>query len=116
MRHRKRPCVTCPWKVETESGEFTAERYDVLRETSGSAGREAAFGTPMFGCHDGAPGANEIDAACAGWLAVVGYDHLSVRLAVVSGALDPACLTPGDNWPELFGSYDEMAATQGRIA
>jgi hypothetical protein len=36
-----------------------------------------------------------------------------VRIAVAFGELPADALEPGDDWPELFGSYDEMAAAQG---
>jgi hypothetical protein len=70
------------------------------------------MGTPMFGCHKGAPGTDE-DLACAGWLAVAGRAHPVVRLAVITGRLEPEDLVPGENWPPLFSSYDEMAEAQG---
>jgi len=36
-----------------------------------------------------------------------------VRIAVLTGRLEPADLEPGDGWPALFASYDEMAEAQG---
>lgn len=102
------PCSECPWRRSTPPGQFPAAQYEVLLETSSQT-----FGAPMFGCHKGAPGA-DADLACAGWLAVAGYENLTVRLAILSGRLDPAALQPGDGWPELFASYSEMAAAQGR--
>lgn len=92
-------------------GKFSARRYDALRVTSGSPGAEAALGAPMFACHMSPEGG---EYACAGWLAVVGRDHLGVRLAVATGRLDPAVLDPQPGWPDLFDSYEEMAAVQAR--
>jgi hypothetical protein len=46
--------------------------------------------------------------ACAGWLAVHGADHLTVRLAVAMGRLDPAALAPGDDWPPLWDDFGDM--------
>lgn len=60
----------------------------------------------MFGCHKAPEGR---DRACAGWLAVEGGSHVLVRLAVLSGRLDPAALSPGPDWPELHVDY---AATE----
>ena len=67
---------------------------------------------PMFGCHKGEPGTNA-DLACAGWLAVAGEDHIGIRLAVVMGRLQPEDLRPGDGWPDLYASYEELAAANG---
>lgn len=63
----------------------------------------------MFACHKTAEGKEQ---ACAGWLAVAGVEHIGIRLAIAQGRLDPAVLSPGDGWPELFGSFEEMADMQ----
>jgi hypothetical protein len=63
----------------------------------------------MFACHKSPEGR---EYACAGWLAAVGHHHLGVRLAVITGRLDAAALEPGADWPALFESFGEMAATQ----
>ncbi len=54
------------------------------------------------------------ERACAGWLAVVGREHLGVRLAVITGRLPAEALDPGPGWPELFSDYRQMATAQGR--
>jgi hypothetical protein len=59
--------------------------------TSGTPGREAPAGAPMFAGHASKEGG---EYACAGWLAAVGHEHLGVRLAVAMGRLDPAALSP----------------------
>ena len=74
---RRFPCGECPWRRDTEPGQFPACRYDALAATSDQSGLTA----PMFGCHKGEPGTNA-DLACAGWLAVAGTEHLAVRMAV----------------------------------
>lgn len=109
--HRRHPCKECPFRRDTPPGQFEACRFDALRKTSGTAGDEAPIGAPMFACHKSPEGREE---ACAGWLAVAGYEHLGVRLAIAQRLLPASVLEPGDGWPELFGSYSEMAAAQGR--
>jgi Family of unknown function (DUF6283) len=108
--HRRFPCAACPWRRDTDPGQFPACRYDALRDTAGRAGAEAPIGAPVFACHKSPEGREE---ACAGWLAVVGYDHIGIRLAVIQGQLPAEALSPGDGWPELFASYAEMAEAQG---
>lgn len=110
MPYRRRPCAECPWRRDTPAGQFPACRYEALASTTGSRGREAPIGAPMFACHKSPEGAEE---ACAGWLATVGYEHLGARFAVITGRLPAEALAPVGDWPPLFGSYEEMAETQG---
>lgn len=92
-----------------DPGQFPAERYEALRCTVGGRGREAPIGSPLFACHKSAEGK---EIACRGWLAVCGYDHLGVRLALATGGLEPEALEIPTE-PELFSSYEEMAEAQG---
>jgi hypothetical protein len=108
----RRPCDECPWRVDTEPGKFPACRYDALRETAGEPGREAGLDAPMFACHKTPDG---LERACASWLAMVGQEHLAVRLAVLMDRLPREALMPGDDWPELFDSYEAMAVRQGGV-
>ncbi|MEV4093820.1 DUF6283 family protein [Streptosporangium saharense] len=109
------PCNECPWRRDAQRGRFPVSRYEALTMTAGQPGAEAPLNTPMFGCHKGEPGTNA-DLACAGWLAVVGMEHLGVRLAVAMRELPAEALAPGENWPELYGSYEEMAAANAEVS
>lgn len=115
MEYRSYPCHECPWRRDVEPGQFPASRYEQLRNTCEQQGEQAGFHNPMFGCHKGTPGDQESDLACAGWLAVEGAGHLGVRLAIVRHELPAEALSPGPGWPELFGSYKEMARIQGYV-
>lgn len=105
MACRRRPCAECPWVKATPAGQFPRERYEVLRATTGSPGNEAALGAPMFACHKSADGR---ELPCAGWLAAVGYESLTVRVNLATGAIPPEAMEPGEDWPELHESYEEM--------
>lgn len=105
-----RPCSECPWRADAEPGRFPACRYEALTATAGAPGAEVGFEAPIFACHKTPDGG---ERACAGWLAVVGYDHLGVRFAIMTGRLDPAALKAGDGWPELYPSYAALAAANG---
>lgn len=109
LPHRLFPCRECPWRRDTPAGQFPACRYEQLENTTGTTGAEAGLDAPLFACHKTAEGREQ---ACAGWLAVVGRGHLGVRLAVATGRLPGAALDPAEDWPDLFDSYTEMAATQ----
>jgi hypothetical protein len=110
LPHAKKPCAECPWRLDAQPGQFPACRYDALRATAGRPGAEAPLGAPIFACHKTVEGR---EIACAGWLAVVGRDHLGVRLAVATGRLDPAAVAPADDWPQLYPTYEDMARANG---
>lgn len=110
LQRRKSPCEECPWRRDTPPGQFPAERYEALRTTRGARGEEAGVYAPLFACHKSAEGK---EIACAGWLAVCGYDHLGIRIALMDGRIPPEAMEPGEDWPELFETYDEMAEAQG---
>lgn len=107
--HRSFPCAECPWRLDTTPGQFPACRYDTLRVTSGSRGNEAHLAAPLFACHKSPEGSEQ---ACAGWLATVGWEHLGVRVAVLTGQIPGEALAPRVGWPELHASYDEMVAAK----
>ncbi len=107
--YQKAPCDDCPWRTDAPPGQFPAERYEALQATHGTPGHEAPLGAPLFACHKTAEGR---EAICAGFLAVEGYDHLTVRLMVISGRVPGASLTPATGWPTLYANYGEMVAAQ----
>lgn len=111
MKTRRRPCRECPWVTSTDPGQFPAERYEALEATTGERGAEAPIGSPLFACHKSIDGA---EMPCAGWLAAVGIESIPVRLLVSFGEIPSEALRPGPDWPDLFESYEEMAAAMGR--
>lgn len=83
--------------------------YPNLEEYSAGAigheGDEAPLGADMFGCHTSP---TDPPALCAGWLAIVGRAHLTIRVAILWGYLPEKVLQAGPHWPELFTTYEEM--------
>lgn len=106
MKARPRPCQQCPWRKDVEPGQFPADRYERLRCTT----QDTTLTSPMFGCHKSS---EDAPLPCAGWLAAVGLESLPVRLSLAVGALPPEAVQRGDDWPELWGSYEEMMVAQG---
>ena len=111
MAYRPRPCKECPWVTTTSPGQFPAERYAALRHTTGTAHNQAPLGAPLFACHATHEGH---DMPCAGWLAAVGRESITVRVLVAHGRLPATTLQPGDDWPPLFTDYEAMAQAQAR--
>jgi hypothetical protein len=108
--HRAAPCRACPFRTDVAPGQFSAARYSALLCTVGEPGREAPMGAPLFACHATMEGQEQI---CAGWLAVCGYDHLTVRYMMATGRLPRSVVDPPADWPELFPDYRTMASHQG---
>lgn len=102
---RKMPCPECPWVRAVASGQFSTERFKAMKETTGEPGKEAPLDAPIFACHKSHEGQR---MPCAGWLASVGFYSLAVRLAVAMGKLPGAALSPGEDWPDLISSYEEL--------
>lgn len=107
LPHRRYPCAECPFRRDTEPGMFPASRYEALRSTVGDP---APPGAPVFACHKTSEGKDQV---CAGWLAVTGWGHVGIRLALARGELPVEAMEPGEDWPELFSSYEKMAEVQG---
>ena len=95
--HRSTPCPQCPWRVDA-TGEFPAEAF------RHSASTAYDMSERMFGCH--ASGTDK-PTTCAGFL-LRGADHnLAVRLACITGRLDPGTVSDGGH--ALHADYRAMA-------
>lgn len=94
-------CPTCPWRVGATAEpipNFCTTKAQHLRETVGDG--SDAFRTIMA-CH----GSNEgKDRPCGGYLAVVGYTNLAVRVAYIDGQYGP----PVTDGVDLVDSFDTM--------
>lgn len=111
MKTRPLPCAECPWRKDTAPGQFPPERYEALRETATTEVGHPELTDPMFACHKSK---EDKELPCAGWLASVGLDHVRIRLAAACGEIDASRLHPGDGWPELYESYEDLMAVHGR--
>lgn len=110
LPHAKRPCGECPWRTDQPVGRFPPERYAALRNTVAGPEGSAPLDAPVFACHKSEQGR---DLACAGWLAVEGHDHVGMRLAVALGRVSAEALSPGESWPQLYDTFDDMARANG---
>lgn len=99
----------CPWHLDRDAQDIPAFRLELAEKLARTCpderGRGPDFGAPLFACHQSKVGA---EVHCAGWLASVGHAHPGVRLAVISGRLEPTQLEPGSGWPALHDSYAEV--------
>lgn len=82
---RKSPCASCPYRKNVPSGIWDESEYRKLAGYDGEMHEQTA--TAVFMCHQGT------GCACSGWLAHRDPDDmLAVRLGLMHGELDPACL------------------------
>lgn len=107
----RRPCPSCPWRVDQDAQVIPGFVLDLAEDLAGTCAstrpnhESVPLGEPMFGCHQSRPGEEFV---CAGWLAVEGSGHLSARFSVMNGTMPIEALHPGEGWPELHGSYAEV--------
>lgn len=106
------PCGPCPIRADNAGNPesmFPAERWVALTASvvDPVTGYGPSMDAPMFGCHKGAPSTNA-DLACAGWLVRFGPDHPRVRLAALCGRIPGHAFQPGDNWPPLHATWEEV--------
>ncbi|WP_100112514.1 DUF6283 family protein [Streptomyces alboflavus] len=106
--HRKRPCTKCPWLTRTDLTEFTEADMEMLQEANGRRGAEAPLNAPIVACHRDQPGTTHAWRWCAGFLAVVGEQHLGVRLALAMDALPPQAVNPPADWPDMYPDLDAL--------
>lgn len=110
-RDVRRPCPSCPWRRDQDAQAIPGFRLELAEALAATSPDDRGFGpdlgAPMFACHQSRDGD---EVVCAGWLAVHGAAHPSVRLAVLRGDLVPEQLAPGEGWPALEASYQDVIA------
>ncbi|KNB52882.1 DUF6283 family protein [Streptomyces caatingaensis] len=112
--HRNYPCVRCPWRRDVDLAEFSDGDMETLRRANGRSGAEAPRDAPVVACHLDKPGTSHAYRWCAGWLAVAGPYHLSIRLAVLFESLPGGALAPRPGWPRLYASLEELLKARAR--
>lgn len=104
-----KPCPSCPWRMDKDASDIPnfslalAEGLSTCCPDNRGMGPECGAG--MFACHQSKDGAK---ITCAGWLATVGHRHPGVRLAVAMKRLNMSALRPGNDWPTLHSSYQDV--------
>ncbi|QFZ24500.1 hypothetical protein EKG83_25820 [Saccharothrix syringae] len=99
--YRTEPCPRCPWRVDAPLNVFPPQ---VFRD---SARTTYDLATHTFGCHGSSRSAPQ---TCAGFLLRGASDNLTIRLAVVSGRIDPDSI---GSPVELYSDYRAMAVANG---
>ena len=99
----RKPCKSCPWRVGSSANDipnFSMKLAERLVNTT-----RTEIGAPAMACHQ----STEVqEFVCVGWLAVLGWDSIAVRLGLLQGKYRVEQLEPGEDWPELYPSFDAM--------
>lgn len=110
LARRARPCARCPFRLDLVGRTAFPNLRTYAAGTCVLAdGTGPDFGAPLFACHKAGTGPARL---CAGWLAVEGHAHPSIRLAYGMGLIPAEALHAGDDWPDLFASAVEMFDVQ----
>lgn len=97
------PCSSCPYRADVPSGVWDWDEYEKLRrydEDPANPDKAIEVIGEVFLCHQpvGSP-----EAVCRGW-AEVHYDTPAVRMAMITGKIDPDTLTDPRPGVTLFPS------------
>lgn len=107
----RKPCNNCPWRRDAEPGYWDPDHFRDIWSNCQDDGLSVML------CHKATalPEAERGDLVCQGWARVMGYEAIGVRIAVLSGRLDPAevCNRGTVDGPELYDSFEEMLEANG---
>jgi hypothetical protein len=99
----RRPCENCPWRVDAPRGYWDPQHFsDIWKNCQDD-------GTNIMLCHksNALPRKQRGEVPCQGWIRVMGFDAIGVRILVMRGqtAFEEVEDTAG---PKLFSSFTAM--------
>jgi len=99
----KKPCDNCPWRRDAPTAYWDPDHFtEIWRNCQDDGAR-------IMLCHKAGnlPEDEAREIVCHGWVRVVGYDAIGVRLAVMRGQVSPDEVLAKDG-VELYDSFEEM--------
>ncbi|MGW5688825.1 DUF6283 family protein [Nonomuraea sp. NPDC003754] len=88
-----------------------AQRGVMRRDDTTAADVARLTSAPRMACHKDQPDTAHPFRLCAGWLAVVGPEHIGVRMSLLHGRLPGGAVDPDRcHWPPLHASLPELLA------
>src|SRR5680860_1708435 len=103
MRH---PCSNCPWRVDAPRGYWDPQHFvDIWKNCRDD-------GTNIMLCHKSNALTKEErpEVPCQGWIRVMGFDAIGVRILVMRGQATFEEVEDKDG-PELFPTFAKMMHT-----
>ncbi len=98
----RRPCGNCPWRTDAPREHWDPEHFRSIARTCRGDGMHVML------CHKAKGERPAPDApVCQGWVRVLGFDAIGVRIAAMTGRVAEAEVFDREG-PELFKSFDDM--------
>jgi hypothetical protein len=95
----RRPCANCPWRVDAPRQHWDPAHFvSIWRDCQDD-------GPNLMLCHKSARSTRTLP--CQGWIRVLGFEAIGVRIAVMRG-LATAAEVADRAGPELFPSFAKM--------
>lgn len=99
----RRPCENCPWRVDAPRGHWDPQHFvDIWRSCQDD-------GANIMLCHKShaLPKEDRKDIPCQGWIRVMGFDAIGVRILAMRGQITFEEVEDRDG-PKLFSSFTAM--------
>jgi hypothetical protein len=99
----RRACENCPWRVDAPRGYWDGQHFvDIWRNCQDD-------GLNIMLCHksNALPEKERGDVPCQGWIRVMGFDAIGVRILVMQGKATHEEVEDRDG-PELFPTFTAM--------
>lgn len=103
MTRLRRPCANCPWRVDSPRGYWDPTHFQEIWNNCQDDGMN------QMACHKSTA---EHILPCQGWVRVMGFNAIGVRLAVISGKVSHAEVEDRDG-PQLFKTFAAMLRANG---
>lgn len=99
----RRPCENCPWRVDAPRGHWDPQHFVEIWQGCQDDG------THVMLCHKSKalPKKDRGDVPCQGWIRVMGFEAIGVRLLAMQGKITDAEVADRAG-PELFTSFAAM--------
>ena len=99
----RRPCESCPWRVDARRGYWDPQHFVEIWKNCQDDG------TNIMLCHksNALPQAERKDIPCQGWIRVMGFSAIGVRLLVMRNAATFEEVED-DGGPKLFPTFAAM--------
>lgn len=99
----RRPCDNCPWRVDAPRDYWDPQHFiDIWRSCQDD-------GTHIMLCHKSTalPAAERKELPCQGWIRVMGFSAIGVRILAMQNKITPEEVEDRDG-PKLFPSFSTM--------
>jgi Family of unknown function (DUF6283) len=94
----KKPCDNCPWRRDALPGYWDPQHFRDIWQSCQDDGQALML------CHKSKPG-EKVNIPCAGYVIVVGYESIGVRIATTLGRLNPEEYKTDE---PLYETFEEM--------